>query len=117
MGKFCERDLTFEDWKSLLRDAVKAQFDAITPCGSCAITIVDLHSFEDDTLPKFQADVVSAKRSSVTREDVLRAGALPTEFNRKQLAALLGCGEQTVQRRLEHNNVRGGKQAVHADPS
>ena len=28
---------------------------------------------------------------------------------RHELAAVLGCSEQTVQRRLEHNNVRGGK--------
>ncbi|MBI4338725.1 MAG: site-specific DNA-methyltransferase, partial [Chloroflexi bacterium] len=26
-----------------------------------------------------------------------------------QLAELLGCSEQTIQRRMEHNNVRGGK--------
>ena len=30
---------------------------------------------------------------------------------RSEIAAILGCSEQTVQRRLEGNNVRGGKQA------
>ena len=34
------------------------------------------------------------------------------DYNRYQLAALLGVSEQTVQRRLEHNNVRGGKYAT-----
>ena len=32
--------------------------------------------------------------------------------NRYQLARLLGCSEQTIQRRLEGNNVRGGKSAT-----
>jgi hypothetical protein len=31
------------------------------------------------------------------------------EMNRYQIAALLGCSEQTVDRRLNGNNIRGGK--------
>ncbi len=45
----------------------------------------------------------------MTREDVLAMKAKHPDANRHQLAALLGCSEQTVQRRLEGNNVRGGK--------
>ena len=30
-------------------------------------------------------------------------------MNRRQLASLLGCSEQTVDRRLHGNNIRGGK--------
>ncbi|MNW56890.1 Modification methylase MboII [compost metagenome] len=31
------------------------------------------------------------------------------DFNRRQLAALLNCSEQTIDRRLNGNNIRGGK--------
>ena len=48
----------------------------------------------------------------MTREDVLAAKRAYPHYNRYQLAAVLGVSEQTVQRRLEHNNVRGGKYAT-----
>ena len=45
----------------------------------------------------------------MTREQVLDAKRMHPDATRKELGAILGCSEQTVQRRLEHNNVRGGK--------
>ena len=63
-------------------------------------------------MPRIQADTVSQKRLKVTRADVLAAKRAYPHYNRYQLAALLGVSEQTVQRRLEHNNVRGGKYAT-----
>jgi len=60
-------------------------------------------------MPRFQADNVAGKRHKVTREHVLEAKRKYPDANRHALAAALGCSEQTVQRRLEHNNVRGGK--------
>ena len=62
-------------------------------------------------MPRIQADNVSSKRSGITREQVLAAQREHPDFNRYQLAELLGCSEQTVDRRLNHNNVRGGKYA------
>ncbi|CAN5309205.1 hypothetical protein BH18ACI2_BH18ACI2_08930 [soil metagenome] len=47
-------------------------------------------------MPKVQAEVVSQRTSKVTREEVLRAAAENPEMNRDQLAALLGCSEQTM---------------------
>src|SRR5262249_31771434 len=41
--------------------------------------------------------------------DVLRVLAEHPEYNRYQIAAVLGVSEQTVDRRLKHNNIRGGK--------
>ena len=62
-------------------------------------------------MPRFQADNVRGKKVKVTRETVLVAKAQHPTASRYELAALLGCSEQTVQRRLEDNNVRGGENA------
>lgn len=48
----------------------------------------------------------------VTRADVLQVLSENPEFNRFQIADVLGVSEQTVDRRLKNNNVRGGKYAV-----
>ena len=45
----------------------------------------------------------------MTREDVLNAKSEHPDYNRNQLAELLGCSEQTIDRRLNGNNIRGGK--------
>lgn len=55
---------------------------------------------------------VDRRRSKVTREDVLNAKEKYPHYNRYQLAGLLGCSEQTVDRRLNGNNIRGGKYAT-----
>jgi len=81
----------------------------IKPGGFVAINIADILCFGDPAMPRLQADVVSTKRSSVTRAMVLEAKLRHPELNRYELAALLGCSEQTIDRRLNHNNIRGGK--------
>lgn len=53
-----------------------------------------------------------ANRISVTREDVEHMKRRFLEASRYELVQRLGCSEQTVQRRIEGNNVRGGKNAV-----
>lgn len=109
VGKSYEKDLSFDDWKSLLREVIALHFPLIKPGGFLAINIADILVFPDGAMPRIQADNVSSKKSGVTREQVLAAIQEHPEFNRYQLAALLGCSEQTIQRRTEHNNVRGGK--------
>jgi site-specific DNA-methyltransferase (adenine-specific) len=52
---------------------------------------------------------ISRHRVSITREEVLAAKTAHPDYNRDQLAALLGCSEQTIDRRLNGNNIRGGK--------
>lgn len=112
VGKDYESHLEYEDWVELLRSVVKIHADILKPGGFCAINIADILAFEDPALPRYQADVVSGKRSPVTREMVIEAKERHPHFNRYQLAELLGCSEQTIQRRLDHNNVRGGKTAT-----
>jgi site-specific DNA-methyltransferase (adenine-specific) len=109
VGKEYESDLSFEDWQNLLSKAINLHFPIIKPGGFLVINIADILVFRDPTIPKIQAEVVSSRRSAVTREDVLKAMAEHPLYNRYQIAKLLGCSEQTVDRRLNGNNIRGGK--------
>lgn len=109
VGKNYEADLTFTDWQELLREVIRLHFSIIQPGGFVVINIADILVFKDSAMPKVQADVVHNKRSPVTREDVLQAMTEHPDFNRYQLAKHFGCSEQTVDRRLHGNNIRGGK--------
>ena len=109
VGKEYESNLSFEDWQNLLSTVINLHFPIIKPGGFLVINIADILVFKDPTIPKIQAEVVSSRRSSVTREDVLRAMAEHPNYSRYQIAKLLGCSEQTVDRRLNGNNIRGGK--------
>ena len=112
VGKSYERHLSFDDWRELLRDVIHCHSRVIKPGGFLAVNIGDILCFPDASMPKFQANNMRRKTSSVTREQVLAARDAHPQANRQELAALLGCSEQTIQRRLEHNNVRGGKQST-----
>src|SRR5262249_20806287 len=111
VGKSYERDLAFDDWTDLLRDVIAAHAELLVPGGFAAVDIARHLCFAPGSLPRLQADVVSSKRSPVTREMVVTARDANPALNRYELAALLGCSEQTIDRRLNHNNIRGGKYA------
>lgn len=108
VGKSYEADLSFADWQGLLAEIIACHFPILVPGGFLVINIADILVFADPGMPQIQAEVVS-RRSSVTREDVLRVLADHPDYNRYQIARALGCSEQTVDRRLHGNNVRGGK--------
>ncbi len=112
VGKSYERELSFQDWKALLGDVIALHYKVLKPGAFLVINIADILAFPDATMPRIQADNVATKRSKISREDVLAAVHKHPRYNRYQLAALLGCSEQTVQRRLEDNNVRGGKYEI-----
>ena len=112
VGKSYERHLSFDDWRELLRDVIRGHSRVVKPGGFLAVNIGDILCFPDASMPKFQANNMRRKKSSVTREQVLAARDANPQATRHALAALLGCSEQTIQRRLEHNNVRGGKQSA-----
>ena len=111
VGKSYEKHLDFEGWRGLVAGAVAAHARVLKPGGFMVVNIGDILSFEDPAMPRIQADKVAGKRSAVTKRDVLAAKKRMPGAGRRELAAALGCSEQTVQRRLEHNNVRGGKHA------
>ena len=93
----------------MLQTVINLHFSVLKPGGFLAINIGDILCFPDENMPKIQANNVSMRKSKVTEEDVLKAQAEHPDYNRHQLAKILGCSEQTVDRRLHGNNIRGGK--------
>lgn len=113
VGKAYERYLSsYAAWRQMLEQVVCLHFPILRPGGFLVINIADILCFPDPEMPRFQAETVSQRRSPVTREDVLKAKRKHPNYNRDKLAALLGCSEQTVDRRLNGNNIRGGKYAT-----
>ena len=112
VGKSYEADLSFDGWCDMIRGVLHAHERIIQRGGFVAVNIGDILCFTDPQMPRFQANNVSGKRQIVTTENVITAKKTNPDANRHELARILGCSEQTVQRRLEHNNVRGGKQAL-----
>ena len=109
VGKSYERDLSFEDWGRLLSEVIRAHGRILKPGGFMAVNIGDILCFPDPHMPRYQADNVRGKKQSVTLDDIRAVRRRHPNASRYELARLLGCSEQTVQRRLEGNNVRGGK--------
>lgn len=109
VGKEYEAGQTYDEWLQMLREVIKGHYKALKPGGFLAINIGDILCFADPSMPRIQAENVSNRKSAITREDVLQAKINFPDFNRYQLAALLGCSEQTIDRRLNGNNIRGGK--------
>ena len=109
VGKEYERGETYESWQAMLRAVIAVHGSVLKPGGFMIINIADILCFEDEAIPRFQAMNISRHKSPVTREQVLQAKIRFPNYNRDQLAALLGCSEQTIDRRLNGNNIRGGK--------
>ena len=109
VGKNYESGQSYEEWLAMLETVIKLHHTVLKPGGFLAINIGDILCFPDVNMPRIQANNVSMRKCSVTEEDVLRAQAEHPDYNRHQLAKLLGCSEQTVDRRLHGNNIRGGK--------
>ena len=109
VGKQYENGQTYEEWTIMLRDVIEKHHKILKPGGFLAININDILCFPDEAMPRIQANNISMRKCKVTEEDIRAAMAENPNFNRKQLAALLGCSEQTIDRRLHGNNIRGGK--------
>lgn len=109
VGKEYEKDATYDSWQLMLKQVIQAHYDVLKPGGFMVINIADILCFEDESIPRFQAMNLSLHKVDITREMVLEAKAKNPTFGKHQLAALLGCSEQTIDRRLNGNNIRGGK--------
>lgn len=109
VGKEYEKEETYESWQLMLQKVIENHSVILQPGGFLAINIADILCFKDDKIPKVQALNISQQRCAVTREMVLDAKKKYPSYNRYQLAELLGCSEQTIDRRLNGNNIRGGK--------
>ena len=109
VGKSYEQDMTFEEWSDLIADVISAHSKIVKPGGFMVVNIGDILCFPDESIPKFQANSVRGKKVNITKEEILAAWAERPGATRYEMATLLGCSEQTIQRRVEDNNVRGGK--------
>lgn len=109
VGKEYERDLTFEGWKQMLADVISLNYPVIKPGGFLVINIADILCFKDDSMPRIMAENVSRRKIFLSKEDVLEVRKKNPDWNRDKLAQYFKCSEQTIDRRLNGNNIRGGK--------
>lgn len=110
VGKSYERDQSYIEWRAMLHRTLAAHAVVLKPGAFVAINIADILCFPDPDMPRIMAENVSRrKRADITREKVLTVMTAHPSANRREIAAILGCSEQTVDRRLKGNNIRGGK--------
>lgn len=112
VGKDYEKDVSFSEWKSLILDILKEHFRIIKPGGFVVVNVDDVLAFPDEKMPRIQAVNKAKLRSKVTKEDVLKEIQAHPDYNRDKLAKVLGVSEQTIDRRLHGNNIRGGKKKI-----
>ncbi len=109
VGKAYEQDMTFQDWKSLLREVINLHYSILAPGGFLAINIADILCFKDESMPKIMAENVSGRKISLSKEQILEVKNKNPDWNKYKLAEFFECSEQTIDRRLNGNNIRGGK--------
>ena len=109
VGKEYEKNLSFEDWKMLLRKVIALHFPIIKPGGFLVMNIADILCFQDESMPKIMAENVSRRKIKLSKEDILEVKQQHSDWSRYRLAEHFGCSEQTIDRRLNGNNIRGGK--------
>ena len=111
VGKDYEKMMTYGEWVDLLSNVIRLHFNILEPGGFLAINIADILCFKDESMPQIMAENVSRRKVSVTKEQILEVWSQNPSCSRKQIAELMGCSEQTIDRRINGNNIRGGKYA------
>jgi len=109
VGKEYEKDESYEEWQSLLSEVIGLHYSLLKPGAFLSINIADILCFRDASMPRIMAENISRRKVSVTKDQILEAKRRYPTYNRDQLAELLDCSEQTIDRRLNGNNIRGGK--------
>lgn len=109
VGKKYEEDMTFQDWKNLLDGVIHKHYSIIKPGGFLVINIADILSFKDKSMPRITANNLSGKRIKITKNDIQKVLQKHPDWSKYKLADYFNCSEQTIQRRLEGVNIRGGK--------
>ena len=109
LGKDYEQNATYESWQKLLRNVIKLHFDVLKPGGFLVINIADILSFKDEKMSKIMGLNPSSRKCQVTKEMILEMLRKNPRMNKYQLAEAFNCSEQTIDRRLNGNNIRGGK--------
>lgn len=104
-----EEDFSFEEWKQLIQETIEKHYRVMNPGSFVVINIADTLAFEDPEMPAIQVNNMSGKRVDVTKQDIEEVLEEHPDWNRYRLAEYFDCSEQTIQRRMEGVNVRGGK--------
>ena len=112
VGKSYEKGMTFTDWCGLLATVIAKHQRLLKQGAFLVVNIADILCFADATLPRIQAENLGGHRLPVSRDDVLRVLETHPGYNRYEVGRVLGVSEQTVDRRLKNNNIRGGKHSV-----
>ena len=112
LGKEYELDASYESWQNMLKSVIQLHYNALKPGGFLVINIADILSFQDKAMPRIMGLNPSNRKCEVTKEMIMKVKREHPEYNRDQLAAALNCSEQTIDRRLNGNNIRGGRHAV-----
>src|SRR5699024_10466712 len=66
-------------------------------------------AYQDPNMPKIQADTHNRRRLALSKEEIVNAMKELQTTKRQILADHFGVSEQTIDRRLNGNNIRGGK--------
>jgi site-specific DNA-methyltransferase (adenine-specific) len=109
VGKEYEQNETYDTWQEMLKTVIQLHAQVLKPGGFMVINIADILAFKDENMPRIQGMNISKHKSPITKDMVLKAKEKYPHYNRDQLAAYLGCSEQTIDRRINGNNIRGGK--------
>ena len=109
VGKEYEKGMTYVEWKTMLSKVISLHKQILKPGAFMAINISDIICFKDESMPKIMAENISRRKVSITKEQINDVWGKNKSLSRKQVALMLGCSEQTVDRRVNGNNVRGGK--------
>ena len=108
VGKEYEQGVTYDEWQSLLKAVVATVATKLRAGCFLVVNMADILAFKDETMPRFQANNPN-QHIGITTEMVKAARDEHPDYSKQQLADLLGCSNQTIDRRLNGNNARGGK--------
>ena len=86
VGKNYEKDLTFAEWKTLLKEVILFHFPIIKPGGFLIINIADILCFKDDSMPRIMAENVSRRKVDLSREEIIKVKEKHPDWNRYKLA-------------------------------
>ena len=109
VGKEYEKDMGYEEWKKLITTVIRQHSRILKPGGFLAINIADILCFKDESMPRIMAENISRRKVNITKEDIQKVWSKYPNYSRKQIAEIMGCSEQTIDRRINGNNIRGGK--------
>ena len=105
LGKDYEKDATYESWQTLLKNIITLHFRILKPGAFMVVNIADFLAFKDETMPKIMELNPANRKCAVIKEMILQAKSEHPNYSRYKLAELLHCSEQTIDRRLNGNNI------------